>query len=129
MKILDGIVSAAQNFEHAKLPEVFAGFSQKDFSIPVRYPVACHPQAWAAGSVPFMLSSLLGLTADAFNRKLRVIRPALPDSVKELEFRRIRIGGSTVDLHVRRTMQGEVHVEVSHNDGSVLIEQEHSPAG
>ena len=59
-------------------PELFAGFSRRDFAEPVRYPVACHPQAWAAGSVPFVVSSLLGITADAFNRRLRVIRPVLP---------------------------------------------------
>ncbi len=59
--VFTAIVDAAKHFEHFRLPEVFAGFSRKEFAIPVRYPIACHPQAWAAGSVPFMIESLLGL--------------------------------------------------------------------
>lgn len=123
--VLESIVGAGQYFEHARLPEVFGGFSQHEFAVPVRYPVACHPQAWAAGSVPFMLSSLLGLKADAFNRRLRVIRPVLPSFANELDFRRIKIGGSTIDLHFERTSRREVQVDVSKNAGSIKVEVEH----
>ena len=123
-RVLQSIESAAQSFEHGRLPEVFGGFSQHEFAVPVRYPVACHPQAWAAGAVPFMISSLLGLTADAFNRRLRVIRPALPDSVNEIEFRRLKIGGSILDLHFERTRSGEVKVKVRKHRGSIDVEIE-----
>jgi glycogen debranching enzyme len=68
--VMSGIVHAARYFEHYRLPEVFAGFSRRDFHVPVRYPVACHPQAWAAGSVPFMIESLLGLVPKAFENRL-----------------------------------------------------------
>jgi glycogen debranching enzyme len=124
VQVLDSIVSAGQHFEHARLPEVFAGFSRHDFAVPVRYPVACHPQAWAAGSVPFMISSLLGLTADAFNNRLHVIRPVLPSFVNELEFRRIKIGDSTIDLHFERTGAGDVQVHVARHSGAVKVEVE-----
>jgi glycogen debranching enzyme len=122
--ILESIVAAGQHFERARLPEVFGGFSQHDFALPVRYPVACHPQAWAAGSVPFMISNLLGLTADAFNQRLRVVRPALPSFVNELDFRRIKIGDSTIDLHFEATSAGKVHVDVVKNSGSIKVEVE-----
>jgi hypothetical protein len=36
-------------FEHYRLPEAFAGFCREDYGVPVRYPVACHPQAWLQG--------------------------------------------------------------------------------
>jgi glycogen debranching enzyme len=124
VQVLESIVSAGQHFEHARLPEVFGGFSQRDFAVPVRYPVACHPQAWAAASVPFMISSLVGLTADAFNQRLRVIRPVLPDFVNELDFRRIKIGDSTVDLHFKRSMNGNVETRVVHHSGSINVELE-----
>jgi len=124
VRVLESIVSAGQHFDHARLPEVFGGFSQHDFAVPVRYPVACHPQAWAAGSVPFMVSTLLGLTADAFNKRLRVIRSVLPSSVNELDFRRIKIGDSTIDLHFERTSRGEIQVEVVNNSGSIKVEVE-----
>jgi glycogen debranching enzyme len=123
-KVLESIVSAGQHFEHARLPEVFGGFSRHEFAIPVRYPVACHPQAWAAGSVPFMMSNLLGLTADAFNQRLRVVRPVLPSYVNELDFRRIKIGDSTIDLHFGRARDGEVHVDVVKRSGSIKVEVE-----
>jgi glycogen debranching enzyme len=128
LQILESIVSAGQHFEHARLPEVFGGFSQRDFSIPVRYPVACHPQAWAAGSVPFMMSSLLGLSANAFNNHLRVVRPVLPSFVNELDFRRIKIGDSTIDLHFERVRDAEVHVDVVHRNGSIQVEVEQNGA-
>jgi glycogen debranching enzyme len=128
LQILESIVSAGQHFEHARLPEVFGGFSQHDFSIPVRYPVACHPQAWAAGSVPFMMSSLLGLSANAFNNHLRVVRPVLPSFVNELDFRRIKIGDSTIDLHFERVRDAEVHVDVVNRNGSIQVEVEQNGA-
>lgn len=121
-RVLQSIESAAQSFEHGRLPEVFGGFSQHEFAVPVRYPVACHPQAWAAGAVPFMISSLLGLTADAFNRRLRVIRPALPDSVNELEFRRLKIGDTVLDLRFERSYSGEVRVKMRKHRGSIEVE-------
>ncbi|MBV8891557.1 MAG: amylo-alpha-1,6-glucosidase, partial [Acidobacteria bacterium] len=124
LRVFEGIVSAAEYFEHARLPEVFAGFSPQDFPLPVRYPVACHPQAWAAGSVPFMLSNLLGLSADAFNNRLHVIRPVLPSFISELDFRRIKVGDSVIDLHFASTGQGEIQVEVRNNTGSVKVEVE-----
>jgi glycogen debranching enzyme len=124
VQVLESIVSAGQHFEHARLPEVFGGFSKHEFAVPVRYPVACHPQAWAAGSVPFMMSSLLGLSADAFNSRLRVVRPVLPSFVNELEFRRIKICDSTIDLHFERADDGEVHVDVVKSSGSVKVEAE-----
>jgi glycogen debranching enzyme len=128
LQILESIVSAGQHFEHARLPEVFGGFSQRDFSIPVRYPVACHPQAWAAGSVPFMMSSLLGLSANAFNNHLRVVHPVLPSFVNELDFRRIKIGDSTIDLHFERVRDAEVHVDVVNRNGSIQVEVEQNGA-
>ncbi|HEY1940272.1 MAG TPA: glycogen debranching N-terminal domain-containing protein [Candidatus Angelobacter sp.] len=127
VQVVEGIVNAAQYFEHQRLPEVFAGFSQEQFSIPVRYPVACHPQAWAAGSVPFMISSLLGLTADAFNGRLRVVRPVLPRSINQLEFNRIKIGDSTLDLSFQRTRTGDVQVNVRNHTGKIKVEVEQQP--
>ncbi|HET9183493.1 MAG TPA: glycogen debranching N-terminal domain-containing protein [Candidatus Angelobacter sp.] len=120
-RVLDGVLQAARHFEHNRLPEVFAGFTRSEFAIPVRYPVACHPQAWAAGSVPFLLTALLGLEADAFTNQLRVLRPVLPNGVTELEFRRIKIGSDSVDLHFKRMRDGGVGVDVA-TQGRIQVE-------
>jgi glycogen debranching enzyme len=97
-RIFGGITDAAQHFEHCRLPEVFAGFSRDEFHVPVRYPVACHPQAWAAGAVPFMIESLLGLMPKAFENRLHVVRPVLPEFINQLELLGLRVGKATVDL-------------------------------
>jgi glycogen debranching enzyme len=117
VQVMDGILEAARHFEHYRLPEVFAGFSRKQFTIPVRYPVACHPQAWAAGSVPFMLTSLLGLAPDAFNGELRVTRAVLPRTVTQLELRKLKIGKGSADLRFTRSESGAVRVEVLKQTG------------
>ncbi len=120
--VLDGIVKASVHFQHHRLPEVFAGFSKKRYQTPVRYPVACHPQAWAAGAIPLMITALLGITADGFNGRLRVERPTLPNGVASLEFRRIKIGRSAVDLRFRRAADGIVKAEVANQTGDVRVE-------
>ena len=67
-RVFSAIIDASIHFEHNRLPELFAGFSREEYGVPVRYPVACHPQAWAAGSVPYLLQTFLGLTPDADQR-------------------------------------------------------------
>ena len=61
------MLSAAPHFEH-RLPEVFAGYPAAVTSVPVAYPTASRPQAWAAGTPLQLLTTLLDLqpvTADA----------------------------------------------------------------
>ena len=97
-RIMDGIVAAAAEFGHRRLPELWTGFSRREYSTPIRYPVACHPQAWAAGSLPFQLRHLLGLEPDAGERRLRVVRPVLPGLAGWLELHDVAVGEARVDL-------------------------------
>ncbi|HEY8102197.1 MAG TPA: glycogen debranching N-terminal domain-containing protein [Burkholderiaceae bacterium] len=123
-RVIGGIIDAAIHFENDRLPEVFAGFARQEFAMPVRYPVACHPQAWAAGAVPFMIESALGLRPDAFNHALHISSPVLPDSVHELTLKHLRVGDATVDLMFKRNDHDEVAVEHEDNVGhlDVMIE-------
>jgi glycogen debranching enzyme len=59
--IASAILSAAPHFEH-RLPEVFAGYPASVTSVPVAYPTASRPQAWAAGAPLLLLTTLLDLT-------------------------------------------------------------------
>jgi glycogen debranching enzyme len=126
--IFSSIVHAALTFDNYRLPELFAGFPRKRFGVPVHYPVACHPQAWAAGSIPFLLQTLLGISAEAFDRKLRVVRPMLPEVAHHVIVRGIRVGDASADLRFQRTPHG-VAVDVLKVDGdlSVLVEPDESP--
>jgi glycogen debranching enzyme len=58
--IAAAMLSAAPHFEH-RLPEVFAGYPAALTSVPVAYPTASRPQAWAAGTPLQLLTTLLGL--------------------------------------------------------------------
>ncbi len=54
------ILHAAPYFEH-RLPEVFAGYPTSTASVPVAFPTASRPQAWAAGTPLLLLTTLLDL--------------------------------------------------------------------
>jgi glycogen debranching enzyme len=102
LQILEGLLDAASVLPDYRLPELFAGFSRADYEDPVPYPVACMPQAWAAGSLPAMLIAGLGITADGLQRTLRVRRPSLPRHVNRVAVERLRIGEAHVDLVFER---------------------------
>jgi len=100
----DGVVRLmAAQFEAAshfgmRLPELFCGFSRAAGEPPVDYPVACLPQAWAAGSVFMLLQACLGVRLDAVAGKIEIIDPRLPIGISHLHIERLRFGGSVVDL-------------------------------
>jgi glycogen debranching enzyme len=59
-RIAVGILEAARHF-HFRLPEAFAGYDRGDTGVPVEYPTACSPQAWATGTPLLLLRTLLGM--------------------------------------------------------------------
>jgi glycogen debranching enzyme len=73
LHIFEGLLEAASRFNDYRLPELFGGFAREEFDEPVPYPVACQPQAWSAGSIPFLLKWGLGLSPDALEKRLRII--------------------------------------------------------
>ncbi|HEY7162038.1 MAG TPA: amylo-alpha-1,6-glucosidase, partial [Acidobacteriota bacterium] len=121
MQICNGMFRAAMFFEDYRLSELFSGFSREDFGVPVHYPVACRPQAWASGSLLYMMSDLLGLTPKGFERKLLIVRPSLPDFVESVEVNRLRIADAKVDLKYVRNPQGRPSVDVMNVEGKLDI--------
>lgn len=79
--IAAGILAAAEIF-HGRLPEAFAGYPRRSTMYPVRYPTACSPQAWSAGTPLLLLRTVLGLEPQG--DKL-VVDPALPKRIGHLE--------------------------------------------
>lgn len=124
-RIFVGLLEAAMEFEDYRLPELFTGFARKDYGAPVRYPVACHPQAWAAGSFPFLVETALGLVPEGFDDRLRVIRPYLPECINDVIIRHLKVGRGAVDLRFMRKHDGSIEVQVMNVVGtlSVQIEQ------
>ena len=102
LRIFEDLLDAAASFSGYRLPELFAGFSRSDYEDPVPYPVACSPQAWAAGTLPALLAAGFGLAPDGLERTLRIRRPSLPRQVGRLELRGLRVADATVDLVFER---------------------------
>ena len=120
-RIFQGMLEAAMGFDHYRLPEVFAGFAREEYGVPVHYPVACHPQAWAAGSIPYLLETMLGLQPHAFEQRLDIVNPDLPALITWLEMRRVRVGQAVVDLRFERGVDGLVRTEVMNSQGPVEV--------
>jgi glycogen debranching enzyme len=110
--VFTGLFEAAIDFPGHRLPELFAGFSRTEFETPVPYPVACHPQAWAAGTIPSLLATMLGLEPHGFDGQLVVRRARLPSWLPSVVLRGLRVGGRSADLRFARDLRGSTQLEV-----------------
>lgn len=107
--ITQALLDAAAGMQDYRMPELYSGFPRRsDEQAPVGYPVACSPQAWAAGAVPYLVWNMLGLEADALTERLVIRRPTLPASVSWLRLEGVRVGRATVDLRFSRRDGGVV---------------------
>ena len=95
--LLGEIYAAAAHF-HLRLPELFCGFERNTGEPPIAYPVACLPQAWAAGSVFLMLQAALGVNIDAIAGTVEVDDPVLPAGIDRLNVTNLKVGDGMVDL-------------------------------
>ncbi|MGH2535234.1 MAG: amylo-alpha-1,6-glucosidase [Thermomicrobiales bacterium] len=101
--IAAALLAASRSDPRQRLPELYCGFPREgpDDVAPVAYPVSCSPQAWAAGSAPLLVRSMLGLSVDTGTERLRVT-PALPDWLVSVTIRNLYVLGRTMSLTVRR---------------------------
>ena len=101
-EVATALFDAARPLAYYRLPELFAGSARTTYSTPVPYPVACRPQAWAAGSFPLILQAILGLRPNAPAGELLIVRPRLPHWLETVQVRGLRVGNGQVDLSYRR---------------------------
>jgi glycogen debranching enzyme len=119
-KVITGLFEASLYLEMHRLPELFCGFRRREGEGPTRYPVACAPQAWAAGSVFLMLQACLGLSVHAGDAKVYFDSPVLPECINQIFLKNLRVDSSLLDLVVDRTFQG-IGVERRQGDASIVI--------
>jgi hypothetical protein len=85
--------------------------------------VACQPQAWAAGSIPFLLKWGLGLSPDALENRLAIVRPSLPRWLNRVELKGLALGNARIDLVFERAGKhvtlADAHIE---GDAEVVLE-------
>jgi glycogen debranching enzyme len=119
-RVLDQLALAGAFFPLARFPELFCGFSSDDVPLPVQYPVACRPQAWASGAPLLMVRSYGGLSADAPNHRLYIDRPRLPDWLERVEIHGMRMGKARLDL-VLTNNNGVTATEVPRKEGDIEV--------
>ena len=119
-RLASQMMEAAQGFQDYRLPELFCGFDRTDAHMPVPYPVACSPQAWAAGSSFLFLETMLGLRAHADRNELELLHPHLPDWLGKVTLTDMRIGDASVDLLFHR-WRGTTSAEVLRKVGDLAV--------
>ncbi len=114
------LFDAAIHHPYFRLPELFCGFTRRGNNYPVTYPVACTPQAWAAGSIFLILQSILGFQPDALNNILYLNQPQLPSWLNRVEISNLRVGrGNLRMLFIR---EGKfTRFEVSDSEGGIEV--------
>jgi glycogen debranching enzyme len=119
-EILAGLLDASEILEFHRLPELYCGFPRRPGQGPIEYPLACAPQAWAAGSIFLLLRASLGLTVEAASHRVVLHRPTLPPFLTEMHIRGLRAGDATIDLSLQR-YAGDVVTSVTKREGDVEL--------
>jgi glycogen debranching enzyme len=119
-RLVGQVLEAAQHFPESRLPELFCGFDRVEVRSPVPYPVACSPQAWAAGASFLFLETMLGLRAHADRNELELWHPHLPDWLTKVTLNDLRIGEGSVDLLFHR-WRGTTSAEVLRKVGDIAV--------
>ena len=119
-RVFKGLFDAASYMELRRLPELYCGFLRGRQRGPTLYPVACSPQAWAAGTPLMLLQASLGLEFDQERNEILLREPRLPAFLEEVTLRNLHLGQSTVDLMLRRH-DNDVSIQVLRNDGQIRI--------
>jgi glycogen debranching enzyme len=124
-RLATALFDAARAFPYYRLPELFGGDERSVHQAPVPYPVACRPQAWAAGSIPLVTQAVLGLCPNAPGRTLSIVRPQLPSWLGSVQVKSLRVGEAEVDLHYHRR-GGQTRVDVLDIRGDLRVEKRRS---
>ena len=119
-RVFGGLLEAASRFADYRMPELFGGQGATAGEGPVPYPVACRPQAWAAGSIPYLLTTGLGIRPAGLEGVLHLVRPSLPAWVGSVSLEGLRVAGASVDLRFERTADGVALVD-SRVDGELEL--------
>lgn len=120
LKILSGLLDLSVFLELHRLPELICGFPRRSDFGPTRYPVACSPQAWAAGACFLVLQSCLGLSIHAKESRVYLRQPSLPESLRRVELRNLNIGNGSVDLAFER-QAGTVGLDILRRSGEIEV--------
>ena len=120
LRITSGLLDLSSEVMFHRLPELICGFGRRPGKGPTLYPVACSPQAWAAGSVFMLLQACLGLEIRASESRIYLHHSALPEKLQHIRIRNLTVGSASVDLACERYADS-VSVNILRRSGDVEI--------
>ncbi len=124
LTLATGLFEAVVHFEGLRMPELLCGFPRATGFGPTRYPVACSPQAWSAGTVFQLLSAMLGLEPDAAENRLTLNQPVLPPWLDWIAVRGLRLRQSSLDILVSRgRQQAAVELLARRGDAELVVKR------
>jgi glycogen debranching enzyme len=118
-RILRATLELSEAVDLHRLPELICGFARNGRE-PTLYPVACAPQAWAAGAVFLMLAASLGIRIDGVARRVSFSRGRLPEPIDWIRLTELKVGDATVDLQLERHPH-DLGVTIIRRDGDLEI--------
>jgi glycogen debranching enzyme len=121
MTLTTGLFEAVLQFETMRMPELFCGFTRVDGYGPTQYPVACSPQAWAAGVVFMLIAAMLGLAPDAADNQLTLSRPHLPGWLSWIELRGLQLRASRLTVRASQGQEGAAIEMLSRTGDAELV--------
>jgi glycogen debranching enzyme len=119
-QVLSAMFDLSGAVELHRLPELVCGFHRRAEERPTLYPVACAPQAWAAGAVYLLLQACLGLEITADPARVVFRRAVLPEGLESLELLNLNVGNGSVDILLDRHPH-DVGVKVLRRDPGIEI--------
>jgi glycogen debranching enzyme len=120
LRITSGLLDLSSEVMFHRLPELICGFGRRPGKGPTLYPVACSPQAWAAGSVFMLLQACLGLEIRASESRIYLHHSALPEKLQHIRIRDLKVGDASVDLACERYADS-VSVNIMRRSGEIEI--------
>ena len=119
-RVLMSLLDLSSSVELQRLPELICGVDRRPGQGPTLYPVACSPQAWAAGTVFMLLQACLGISIDAKGRRVIFDKPFLPQGIPQLTINDLRIEDCRISLFLERD-SGAVRTQVSEKHGEIAV--------
>ena len=119
-RLLGALFDLSHAVDVYRLPELICGFHRRENGFPTLYPVACAPQAWAAGAVFLVLQASLGMQIDAVRRRLSFTCAVLPERIEWLRILNLRISEASVDLLLTRHAH-DVGITVLRREGQLEV--------
>jgi glycogen debranching enzyme len=97
--IAESILEAGMAFPDRRMPELWCGTDRTPGAAPDDYRNSCSPQNWAAGSTFSLVTTLLGLEADATRGRLRMA-PIETPLWRRVEVTGLHFAGYRIDFAV-----------------------------